>query len=397
MECSNCQAKNAQDAKFCNMCGEKLEAPVVLTPEETESLLAEGYSAIQNDKPSEALYIAETVLKADPKNTSALALKALVHEQREDLETALSLYEQILSLKPDSTLDRIRLIQIHKQLEAKAPLESIEQKSQRSLALLAGAGACLTVIVLGVVLALATSKSSSVPNTEKERYASNLPLGFEIPVQQKTPQPQNQQTQNPPSYGAQQNDPSASRQPNPFPSRIWNPGPLSITRDAELQPLPDPSSGSSNPNLMNQTPSVSPSVISSGNQNTNQNIVTETPKEDENILEPPKPPHRGIVKIQVYDENESATDPAAVSENIYRIAQNKMKAGDYRGAIKDFLASLNGSQKPALTHQLIARCYKALGDKENARQHFENAKRLYKQAGQTEEEKACEKELQLLG
>lgn len=397
MECPNCQAKNARDAKFCNMCGEKLEVPVTLTPEETESLLAEGYIAIQNDKPSEALYLAEAVLKADPKNTSALALKALVHEQREDLETALSLYEQILSLKPDSTLDKIRLIQIRKQLEGKNSLESIEQKSQRLLAVLAGTGACLTVIVLGVVLALATSNSSSERKSEAARYASNLPLGFEVPVQQKTSPSQNQQSQNPSSHDTQQNSQSASQQPSPFPSRIWNPGPLSITRDTELQPLPDPSTGASNPNFVNQTPSVSPSVISSGSQNTSQNVSSETRREDENIIEPPKPPHRGIVKIQVYDEDESATDPAAVSENIYRIAQNKMKAGDYRGAIKDFLASLNGSQKPALTHQLIARCYKALGEKESARQHFEIAKRLYKQAGQTEEEKACEKELQLLG
>jgi len=380
------------------MCGAKLEPQVILTPEEAESLLAEGYRAIQNDKPSEALYLAETVLRADPKNPSALALKALVHEQRGELESALNLYEQILLLKADSDLDRIRLIQIRKQLEQRNMPESIEQKSQKSLALLAGAGACLTVIVLGAVLALATSKSPNDPKPETEHYAANLPLGFELPVQQKTSTP-NQPSLNSPKVHSQQNDPSASRQSSPFPSQLWNPGPVSITPNAELQLLPDPSAGSSNSNFANQTPSVSPSVIPSENQNANGNTGIETQKEreDENILEPQKPPHRGIVKIQVYDENESAMNPSAVSENIYRIAQNKMKAGDYRGAIKDFLASLDGSQKPALTHQLIARCYKALGEKENARRHFETAKRLYKEAGQTEEEKACERELQILG
>jgi tetratricopeptide (TPR) repeat protein len=119
---------------------------------------------------------------------------------------------------------------------------------------------------------------------------------------------------------------------------------------------------------------------------------------------PSEPPPRnpGTVIITPRGENAEAS-PRAVSENIYRIAQQKMAAGDYAGAIRDFLTALNGSDKPALIHQLLGRCYKNLKEVAKAREHFEKAISLYESAARagSEEAKAameaCRKELQSLG
>ena len=62
-----------------------------------------------------------------------------------------------------------------------------------------------------------------------------------------------------------------------------------------------------------------------------------------------------------------------------------LRAGAFQGAIRDFQASLAGSRRPAITHQLIGRCYARLGDKGNARRHFETALELYERSGSANE------------
>ncbi|RMG23126.1 MAG: tetratricopeptide repeat protein [Armatimonadetes bacterium] len=109
----------------------------------------------------------------------------------------------------------------------------------------------------------------------------------------------------------------------------------------------------------------------------------------------------GIIRITPHqDRSGNSSGSASESENIYRIALEKMKAGDYRGAIADFQKSLSGSSQPALTHQLIGRCYRQLGDFENAKSHlrralqlFENSKAPGAQAGA----EACRRELAAIG
>ena len=86
-----------------------------------------------------------------------------------------------------------------------------------------------------------------------------------------------------------------------------------------------------------------------------------------------------------------------MSENTYRIAQDKMKAGDYGAAIRDFQAALPGSDKKALIHQLIGRCYTRLGDKSSAKQHFEAALSMYEAAGAKSAADAVRREIGLLG
>jgi tetratricopeptide (TPR) repeat protein len=113
--------------------------------------------------------------------------------------------------------------------------------------------------------------------------------------------------------------------------------------------------------------------------------------EDTNVIE------RGPGQINISESRRAPANDASVSDNTYRIAQDKMKAGDYGGAIRDFQAALSGSSKKALINQLIGRCYTRLGDKTAAKQHFETALSMYEAAGSKSAADAVRRELGLLG
>jgi tetratricopeptide (TPR) repeat protein len=113
--------------------------------------------------------------------------------------------------------------------------------------------------------------------------------------------------------------------------------------------------------------------------------------EDTNVIE------RGPGQINISESRRAPANDSSVSENTYRIAQDKMKAGAYREAIRDFEAALSGSGKKALIHQLIGRCYTRLGEKAAAKQHFEAALSMYEAAGSKSAADAVRRELGLLG
>ncbi len=378
IECTDCKTPNTSDSKFCKLCGHVLAIPeptVAAKPEEIDSLLNEGFRLLHEHKSDEAGYLADAVLRSDPENTTALALKAMVCEQKGDLIEAVVLYEQIVIHNPDSTLDRIKLNQLRKQLDAEPGPDELEQKSKNWVAICSGIAAAVVVIAIGIMLGL-----QNRPSQPEEKLVAANATGFEF--------------QSPPSAGSNPNPPNANAAQNPVvnnpggglpspgnPVRpnpgVFNPGPLVIT--------PENNGSLPNPAMNNQNNGGSNSANNSGN-NSNPPINEDPPDK-------PKPPKPAIYEISPHSGN----DEGAVSENTYRIAVNKMKAGDYRGALRDFQASLNGSRNPALTHQFMARCCKALGDISGARQHFQIAADLYTKAGAISDAKACQRELELLG
>ncbi len=387
--CQSCQTKNTTDSRFCNMCGAQLEDAIPdVKPEQISTLLSQGYELIHEEKGTEALFLADAILKIDPENSSALALKAMSHEQRGELDKAVEVYEQIVILNPDSTLDRIKLTQIRKTLETQPIKDELEYRSRKTVAILSGAAAVLLFASTGIVVALTSKRTDNVSEKEEPK---EIIKGFE--------QPNIVSYNNPPVVSPEQqgvdssqpntsNNSSFSRQ-NPLPGGVWNPGNVYIARDPnDSNRLPNPDWGGFRYDFGAGT-----------GTSTNNDPPPNTPAADNEILDPPKQEKKGRVEIRVHEGTQGQDgkdDISAVSDNIYRVAQNKMKAGDYRGAVKDFLASLPGSTRPALTHQLIARCYKSINDNASARRHFEIAKNLYEQAGAINDAKACERELQLL-
>lgn len=396
IRCQECQADNLAGSRFCRLCGKPLplRSPVPnIRPEDIDRVLSEGYRVMHSGDVEEALFLADAVLGVDPENSSALALKGLCLEKLGDLEGAVSVYEELVVRNPDSPLDRIKLAQLRRKLGSVQKDEEVI-KARKALAVLGSILATLLVGIGGTVLAL--FQSSPSPPAEEVTAQQTL-SGFDFP-EPSARQPAGDSPPNseaPPSSapsGGSASPPVSGSFPRP--NVPWLP-PVNF----EISPSPQGGTGTLPAVGTSPSPSPSPAPQSPGESRPSREPG------DENVMPPPsEPPPRnpGTVIITPRGENAEAS-PRAVSENIYRIAQQKMAAGDYAGAIRDFLTALNGSDKPALIHQLLGRCYKNLKEVAKAREHFEKAISLYESAARagSEEAKAameaCRKELQSLG
>ncbi|MCS6923550.1 MAG: tetratricopeptide repeat protein, partial [Fimbriimonadales bacterium] len=83
---------------------------------------------------------------------------------------------------------------------------------------------------------------------------------------------------------------------------------------------------------------------------------------------------RGVYEIRVQRVGEEQSRTASrVPNDALTLAQNYQRAGNYREAIQAYLQALPNAPNPAEVHQQIATCYLRLGDKTNARVHFQQA------------------------
>lgn len=390
--CRYCNAENPADARFCKLCGQPLavEATVLSETEQIEDIVQDGYRLLADGKPHEALFVAKAALAQAPENLGALALKGMVLEALDDLTGAVACFERILELNPSSTLDRIKLEQLHRRL-FEAPSQEVGGGANWT-AILAGVGATLVVIAVGALLALTQGRP-------QETLASAQPepnvAAFQ-PMQQPTQQNQPPQSPQDPTNSQANTNGSPIRPPSfggGGTGASGLAGPIVLSPD-QVSGLPDVrgQSGSSNAGS-SQSGGAAPAPSNPPPPNPN----------DDNVISPPA--RDPIIQIKPHEGRGGAagsggSERESESENIYRVANEKMKAGDYRGAIADFQKSLAGSTRPALTHQLIARCYRALGEFDNAKRHFEQALRLYEASnapGAQAGAEACRRELAALG
>lgn len=387
--CRYCNAENPADARFCKSCGQPLaaEATSHLSTAEVEQTVQDGYRLLADGKVHEALYVAKAALAQSPDNLGSLALKGMALEALDDLPGAVACFERIVELNPSSTLDRIKLEQLHRRLY-EAPYEETT-KGANWTAILAGFGATLVVIALGALLALnqrrpAETLASAEPETN---VATFQPI--EQPPQQTPQQPQANQ----PAQGEAGSSSAGGIRPPSFGGgNTPFSGPIILSPD-QVSGLPDVrgQGGGLSRNGSGQEGASEPSPSNPLPSNSG----------DDNVISPPA--RDPVIQIKPHEGRGGGTGSGGSereSENIYRIANEKMKAGDYRGAIADFQKSLSGSTRPALTHQLIARCYRALGEFDNAKMHFEQALKLYEASnapGAQAGAEACRRELAALG
>ncbi|MBA3725530.1 MAG: tetratricopeptide repeat protein [Armatimonadetes bacterium] len=349
----------------------KLDLPEAsVKAEDVEELLKDGYRLIHEHKVDEALFVASSILAAFPDEAGAHVLRGMCFEHKGDMVSAIAAYGEVARLRPESTLDQIKLNQLRRSTEV--PSEAPADQRRSMVAILCALGAAAVVSGVGIMFALppdAERRQKETLLTDNTYQAS----GFELPSQE--PQPKRTLPANTPA-GASSELPAArsnaSGQRPVIPNAMRSVAPLSVP--LEIVPANEGSlsaAGRSEPNTAPTAPA------SAG------------PK--------PRPKPKSVGRIEIAESGPANPSEPAVSENTYRVAQNKMASGDYRGAIRDFTASLAGSGRPALIHQFIGRCYARVGETGSARQHFQSALSMYEKSGAENEAKACRRELDLLG
>lgn len=385
--CKGCTAENTEDSKFCKLCGAALElTKPAISPEDVEPMLKDGFKLVQEGRTVEALFLANSLVEAAPQSHSAYALLGMAHEESGDIRSAVEAYEKVVELNPESAIDRIKLGQLKRKLEVSAAPEELEVRARNWVAGFSAVAAALAVATLGVILALGNGRAQAA---EKDKLIAansfnNGAQGFQLLTQaQQAQQPQQQQQageNSPVSQPATQQlpIPGGTNRSVPKPMERINAGNRPLTLEISPSSLPN-----SNISVRPQPP------------NTQATNTQPTPKPDPGIVEPKRPGPGRIVIAPAKGGAMTGSD-SAVSENIYRVAQQKMAGGDYAGAIRDFTVALSGSRKPALIHQLIGRCYSRIGDAASARSHFQTALQMYEAAGNVNEAKACKRELDLL-
>ncbi|MGI8922939.1 MAG: tetratricopeptide repeat protein [Fimbriimonadales bacterium] len=338
--------------------------------EDVEELLKDGYRLIHEHRMEEALFVADSILATFPDGAGAHVLRGMCFEHKGDMVSAIAAYEEVARLRPESTLDQIKLNQLRRSTEGAAETPADQRRTM--VAILCALGAAAAVSAVGIMLAL--PKDSEEPRKEALLSGNSYKAsGFELPSQGTQPK----QTL-PANTGAGASGELPAARPNAFGRRSVIPNPMRsvapLSVPLEIVPTNEgklPATGRSEPTAASTAPA------SAGAK--------------------PRPKPRSVGRIEIAESGPASRSEPAVSENIYRVAQNKMASGDYRGAIRDFTASLAGSSRPALIHQFIGRCHARVGETGSARQHFQTALSMYEKAGAENEAKACRRELDLLG
>ncbi len=320
---------------------------------QAERLTREAIGLYEQGRLEEALLACEGALALDEQYLPALSLKGLIHERRGQLREAIEAYERVQTVNPLSVAERARLEALRRQSRAivrPAPSRPLWTEILPAVLAFLGAGA---ILLLGLILVLRWA----APGSEPARIAlSNEPMESRPAPPQPTIAP-------PPAEPPTQNTPPQPIVPPVMvdPSRVaLAPAETPPPPRGEIPTLPAPQSDdSAKPKPANPPASTKPSDDSE--------VMPDVKVEET---------QRGVyeIRVQRVGEGQTARRTAYRTENDpLTQAQNHQRAGNYREAIQAYLQALPNAANPAEIHQQIATCYLRLGDKSNARAHFQQA------------------------
>jgi tetratricopeptide (TPR) repeat protein len=387
MVCMRCEHPLEEGAHYCPHCGAPVEQARVpdWRREQAERLLREAMSLNEQGRTEEALLACEGALALDPEWLPALSLKALLHERRGQIEQAIETYQRVVQLNPLSISERARLEALRRPPRAVARLEGRRARPLWLEALPAivafiGAG---VVLIVGLVAILRLSAPMPTPAPAPPAP----PPSAETRTAQPTAPPAN---------------PSDTNQQAAVPPVMVDPSRLALapTPETTAPPrgaIPPPAA----PSLEKRDSQTAPNGTSPRAKN-----EPPQPNQDEVLpdVEVREETQRGVYEIHVHRGESPSERPAATPrEDLLEVARRHQMAGNYREAIATYEQALPTAPSPGEVHQQIAICYLRLGEKANARTHFQQAIQAYQEQirrGQQVEAaregiRACEQGLKL--
>lgn len=381
VDCIQCGASNALDGKFCRSCGQALSLELMSDAlAHHDELIEEGFRLFKEGRAEEAMMVAESVLDENPRSVRGLSLLGLCQENYGDLAGALATYERLLTIDPDSSLDKIKVQHLRKALTAK--IQAPSNGSNRQLAF-AGAGATV-MFVIAVAIAIASTQRQK-PNI----VASNPPPKTAPDLA--TFDPSNfpsQQTGVPPRVNA---DPSPGAVEAPAEQEA--PSTENPTRVSDPQPLTGNIAQGTEPVKINVVPERQTGDDSSGpdeaavKKPNDPEPEPTKPAKDEQAKPPADDP--GVIEISVRRDLQPTTTSGGGSisksteqsgtelQVVLKAATEQFQLGRYENAAKGFEKALQAGGDAGRLNQRLGQCYEKLGRKDDAIRCYQRAASAY--------------------
>jgi tetratricopeptide (TPR) repeat protein len=211
MKCPKCGAYNGKTNKFCRECGLHLawvvEDDNLLAGKASDEValgeaLAEVYDCYESGDLDVALAGAEKIVFNNPGSTSAHGVLALIYDRKGELELdaynaeaarnylelALSEYEKIVGLNPNSTADREKLVVLRAKLKGKKsriPVVGRQIARLKAVVMSAppqalAAGVTFIVVLMLAIILIPGPKKSTLPTSSK-LSSGNMPQASVVP------------------------------------------------------------------------------------------------------------------------------------------------------------------------------------------------------------------------
>lgn len=314
------------------------------TRAQVERLMREAMSLYEQGRIEESLLACEGALALDDTYAPALSLKGLIHERRGQIREAIAAYERVQAVNPLSVSERARLEALRRSPRAAvrpAPSRPLWQETLPVALAFLGAG---MILLVGLALVLRWSAPAPIVESARPAVAATEPI---------EPRP----TPPPPTAPPPTAEPPQAIVPPVVvdPSRVAL-APAEPAPRGTIPTLPAPDENADAERKPERTANANAKP-------TSESEVMPDVKVEET--------QRGVYEIRV--QRVSETPPQRPSTNPLTTAQNLQRAGNYREAIQAYLQALPSASNPAEVHQQIATCYLRLGDKANARMHFQQA------------------------
>lgn len=394
VSCPKCSINNTLDSLFCRKCGVTLP-PSVIEDEQAKlkEMVSKGMHFFENGNSEEAMAIAEHSVMSNPSYAEGYALKGYVHEKRGEYAQALDCFETVVSLNPDSAMDKFKLNQLR---NAFANRQAGGPQTDRKSAALMAAAATLLIASVGFISmrlvqtsATKTVSSSNVPLNLSNQTGDSQPKSSSNPAQSSVstptnPTPQPSLTSQPapgdvPAVRTNENAdrdrtervasralPSSRRSSAPEFFEPVTPSPMQgeIGRSGGSRGSLPAASGGSVP-----SPSNTPSSSQGGSVGNDPRPIP-MPREQKPEENP------GQISVSI-SKGSSKSQASQSGDNFTKVGNERMKSGDTEGAAKAYDAASKSGSSSGRTYQRQAQALKRQGKDAEAANAYRKAIEAY--------------------